>query len=66
MAGRRAIAQYLVFDDALREAIVAQVPLRQLKDLALDRGCTSWMATVHPMLLRGEISIDEARRALAN
>ena len=66
MAGRRAVAQYLVFDDALREAIVAQVPLRQLKELALDRGCTSWMATVHPMLLRGEISIDEARRALAN
>lgn len=66
MAGRHAIAQYLVLDDALREAIVAQMPVRQLKQLAADQGCTTWADAVHPLLLNGRISIEEGRRALAN
>lgn len=63
---RRAVAQYLVFDDELREAIVARMPLRQLKALGELRGSLSWNDMLLPMLLRGELSPEEARRALAN
>lgn len=66
LQGRRAIAQHLTFDDELREAIVAHLPLRQLKALAGVRGSLSWSDMLQPMLLRGELSPEEALRALAN
>ncbi|HQO28000.1 MAG TPA: GspE/PulE family protein [Accumulibacter sp.] len=65
-AGRRAIAQYLILDDGLREAIIAQAPLRQLKLLASECGRIDWLAAVDPLLRHGDISFAEAQRALAN
>ena len=64
--GRKAIAQCLLLNDALREAIVAQQSLRQLKRLAVEQGTTAWADAVHPLLIQGDLCIDEIRRALAN
>lgn len=64
--GRKAIAQCLVLNDALREAIVAQQSLRQLKSLAAEQGTTTWAEAVHTLLIQGDLCFDEIRRALAN
>lgn len=65
-SGRRAIAQILVLDDELREAIVAQAPVRQLKTLAAARGSIDWLDSARPLLMNGNLSLEEARRVLAN
>lgn len=64
--GRLAVAQHLVLDDELREAIVGRMPIRQLKHLAAERGVTDWSVGLRPRLLSGEISPEEAARALAD
>ena len=38
LPGRKAIAEMLVLNDEMREAIVARVPVRQLKELACKSG----------------------------
>jgi len=64
--GRVAIAQCLMLDDALREAIVDRQSLRQLRSLAAEHGMTTWTDAVQPLLTRGDLCFDEIRRALAN
>jgi len=64
--GRRAVAQHLILDDELREAIVGQLPIRQLKQLARARGVSDWAESLRPLLLSGDISPAEAARALAD
>lgn len=64
--GRRAIAQCLLLNDTLGEAIVAKQSLRQLKSLAAAQGTTTWADAVRPLLIQGDVCFDEIRRALAN
>jgi general secretion pathway protein E len=64
--GRRAVAQHLALDDALREAIVDRLPVRRLKQLAAEQGLVGWCDILRPLLLSGDLSPEEAERALAD
>ncbi|MBI5614886.1 MAG: type II/IV secretion system protein [Gammaproteobacteria bacterium] len=60
--GRKAIGELLVLDDELREAIIARVPTRQLKELALRGGMRLIRTTALGLVRRGETSLEEVNR----
>jgi general secretion pathway protein E len=60
--GRKAIGELLVLDDELREAIVAKVPVRQLKALAAKAGVQLMRTAAINLVLAGETTIEEANR----
>ena len=60
--GRRAIGELLFLDDALREAIVARAPVRQLKEAALRNGTRFLRDAAVDLLLAGQTTLDEINR----
>jgi general secretion pathway protein E len=63
--GRRAIGELLVLNDELREAIVARVPVRQLKELAHKNHVRLIRAVALDLVRRGMTTIEEANRVTA-
>jgi general secretion pathway protein E len=63
--GRRAIGELLVLNDELREAIVARVPVRQLKELAYKSGATLIRTVALDLVRRGLTTIEEVNRVTA-
>jgi len=60
--GRRAVAEVLVLDDAMRELIVARAPISTLKERAALNGLRPIMASALAWVGRGETTIDEVLR----
>jgi general secretion pathway protein E len=61
-AGRKAIGELLTMNDELREAIVARVPVRQLKELAAKSGARLIRSAALDLVRRGETTIEEVNR----
>lgn len=60
--GRKAIAEYLLIDDELRDLIVNRAPLRDLKSVAASRGTRSLRHAVLDLVRTGETTLQEANR----
>ena len=60
--GRRAIGELLLLDDALREAIVARAPVRQIKEAALRNGTRFLRDAAVDLFLSGQTTLDEVNR----
>lgn len=63
-AGRSALCEVLVVDDALRGAVLDKVPTRRLQEVARSRGMTTlWDAGIR-RVLDGETTLEEILRAV--
>lgn len=60
--GRKAIAEFLVIDDELRDLIISRAPLREMKSAALRRGTQSLRQAVLDLVAMGETTLLEANR----
>lgn len=60
--GRRAIAEILVLDDEMRELIVEKRPVKQLKELARQRGAQNLFEAALALVKQGETTLEEVRR----
>ncbi len=63
--GRKAIGELLLLNDELREAIVARVPVRQLKELAARAGVRLIRRAAIDLLQAGETTLEEVNRVTA-
>ncbi len=60
--GRRAIAEFLKLDDELRELIVQQQSVRQIKEAARRRGTRSLLEAAMVLVQEGATTLEEVRR----
>jgi general secretion pathway protein E len=60
--GRKAIAEFLLLDDELREMIVQRVPVRQIKEAARRKGTRSLLEAALNMVREGLTTLEEVRR----
>ena len=60
--GRKAIAEFLVLDDELRELIVANSPIRQIKEAARRRGTRMLREAALALVCSGETTLQEINR----
>lgn len=60
--GRRAIAEFLVLDDDLRELIIQRAPVRQIKDAARQRGMPTLLDAALALVREGITTWEEVRR----
>ncbi|MDY0748831.1 GspE/PulE family protein [Paucibacter sp. R3-3] len=60
--GRRAVAELLKLDDALRDLIVARAPMSQIKEAARARGMKPLRAVALLAVCRGETTFEELER----
>jgi len=62
--GRKAVAEVLVLDDELREAIVGREPVRRIKELAFAKGTRELREAAMALARRGETSLQEVQRVV--
>ena len=60
--GRKAIAEFLVLDDELREMIVANAPIRQIKERARKGGTRMLREAALDLVRAGETTLQEINR----
>lgn len=60
--GRKAIAEFLLLDDEIREHIIARQPIRFIKEAARLKGTRSLREAALELVCRGETSLEEADR----
>ncbi|MDR6538471.1 GspE/PulE family protein [Variovorax soli] len=60
--GRRALTELLVLDDELRELVVQQAPIAQLKAAARSRGMASMRRAALDAVRRGQTTLQEINR----
>jgi general secretion pathway protein E len=60
--GRRAVAEYFVMNDRLRELIAAKAPLTQLRAVVAEQGGSSLRAAALELFYRGETTLSEVNR----
>ncbi len=60
--GRRAIAEFLVLNDSIRELIMQRAPIRLIKDAATAAGTRSLRHGAMDMARRGETTLQEVKR----
>jgi general secretion pathway protein E len=60
--GRRAVAEFLLLDDELRELIVQRTPVRQVKELARSKGTRSLLEAALDVVREGATTLEEVRR----
>ena len=60
--GRRAVGELMVLNDELREAIIARVPVRQLKQIAHESGVRLIRQAALELAQRGETTLEEVNR----
>ncbi|MGA7817956.1 GspE/PulE family protein, partial [Caballeronia sp.] len=60
--GRRALAEVLVLDDDLRDAILQQVPASQLKEMARQRGMRFMREQAVDAVQLGQTTLEEINR----
>jgi general secretion pathway protein E len=62
--GRKAVAELLVLDDELREAIVQREPVRRVKELAFAKGTRELRDAALDLVRRGETTWQEIQRVV--
>lgn len=62
--GRRAVAEVLVLDDELREAIVGREPVRRIKELAFAKGTRSLRDAALDLARAGFTTLQEVNRVV--
>jgi general secretion pathway protein E len=62
--GRKAVAEVLVLDDELREAIVQREPVRRIKELAFAKGTRELREAATALARRGETTLQEVLRVV--
>ena len=62
--GRKAVAEVLILDDAMREMIAAKAPLTQLKEAARRAGMRPLRQTALEIVARGETTLEEVGRVV--
>jgi general secretion pathway protein E len=62
--GRKAVAELLVLDDELREAIVQREPVRRIKELAFAKGTRELRDAAMDLVRRGETTLQEIQRVV--
>jgi general secretion pathway protein E len=60
--GRKAIAEFLVLDDELREMIVANAPIRQIKEVARKGGTRFLREAALALVRSGDTTLEEINR----
>ena len=60
--GRKAIAEFLVLNDELREMIVSNTPIRQIKDVARKGGTRFLREAALALVRSGETTLEEINR----
>ena len=60
--GRKAIAEFLILDDELRELIVANAPIRQIKEVARKGGTRLLREAALDLVRNGETTLQEVNR----
>jgi len=60
--GRKAVAEVLVLDDAMRELIAGRAPISALKERAAGMGLRPVLATALDWVARGETTLEEVAR----
>lgn len=60
--GRRAIAEFLLLDDELREMIVQRQPVRKIKEAARSKGTRSLLEAALDVVREGATTLEEVRR----
>jgi len=60
--GRKAIAEFLVLDDELRELIIANAPIRQIKETARRGGTRLLREAAIDLVRQGETTLQEINR----
>jgi general secretion pathway protein E len=60
--GRKAVAEFLILDDELREMIVQRQPVRQIKELARQKGTRSLLDAALDVVREGATTLEEVRR----
>ncbi|CAN7322183.1 GspE/PulE family protein [Rhizobacter sp. LjRoot28] len=60
--GRKAVAEVLVLDDAMRELIASRAPISALKERAARMGLRPVLATALDWVARGETTLEEVAR----
>jgi general secretion pathway protein E len=60
--GRNAIAEILILNDEIRELIVAQEPIRRIKEAAKNNGTRFLREAALDMVKQGLTSLEEANR----
>ena len=60
--GRRAVAEFLVLDDELREMIVQRQSMRKIKELARSKGTRSLLDAALDVVREGATTLEEVRR----
>jgi general secretion pathway protein E len=63
--GRKAVGELLVLNDEIREAIIARVPVRQLKELAKKNNVRLIRSTALELVRDGLTTSDEVNRVAA-
>ena len=63
--GRKAVAEVLILDDALREMIVTREPVRRVKEAACAKGTRLLREAGLELVRRGETSLQELNRVVA-
>ncbi|HSI29292.1 MAG: GspE/PulE family protein [Methylophilus sp.] len=63
--GRKGIAELLLFDDGMRELIVAKAPISQIKALAAKSGTRSMREAGMALVQAGETTLQEINRVTA-
>jgi general secretion pathway protein E len=61
-SGRRAVAEFLVLDDELREMIVQRQSMKKIKEAARSKGTRSLLEAALEVVREGETTLDEVRR----
>ena len=62
IGGRNAIAEILILNDEIRELIVAQEPIRRIKEAARNNGTRFLREAALDMVKQGLTSLEEANR----
>ncbi|EJN03267.1 GspE/PulE family protein [Herbaspirillum sp. YR522] len=60
--GRRAIAEILVLNDAIREMVIEKRPIRQVKEAARENGTRTLREAALELVKAGETTLDEIKR----
>ncbi len=60
--GRKAIAEVLIFNDEIRELVVARSAIRQIKEVAYATGMQSLRARALSLVANGETTLNEINR----
>lgn len=60
--GRRAVAEFLVLDDELREMIVQRQSMKKIKEVARSKGTRSLLEAALEVVREGETTLEEVRR----